>query len=75
MRQIDHAHDAENQGQPCSQHEQQQSVLNTVQQLDEEIDEIHREKIITKAFEYRVSRGHKKSDGSLRRFGVTGYWI
>jgi hypothetical protein len=47
MRQIDHAHDAENQSQACSQHEQQQSVLNTVQQLDEEIDEVHRRKLIT----------------------------
>ena len=47
VRQIDHAHDAENQSQACSQHEQQQSVLNTVQQLDEEIDEIHRRKLIT----------------------------
>jgi hypothetical protein len=74
MRQIDHAHDAENQSQARSQHEQQQSVLNTVQQLDEEIDEIHRGKINTKVFDYRVSRRHKKSDGSLRRFGVTGYW-
>jgi len=40
--QVDHAHDAEDQGEACGQHEQQQPVLDAVEQLDEEIDEVHR---------------------------------
>jgi hypothetical protein len=34
MRQIDDAHDAEDQRQPGRQHEQQQAVLHAVEQLD-----------------------------------------
>jgi hypothetical protein len=41
MRQIDHAHDAEDQRQAGGQHEQQQPVLHAVEQLDEEVGEIH----------------------------------
>ena len=42
VRQIDHAHDAEDQRQAGRQHEQQQPVLHAVQQLDQDIGEIHR---------------------------------
>jgi hypothetical protein len=41
VRQVDHAHDAEDQRQPGGQHEQQQAVLHAVEQLDEEGGEIH----------------------------------
>jgi hypothetical protein len=42
MRQVDHAHDAEDQRQTGGQHEQHQAVLDTVQDLDKEIGEVHR---------------------------------
>ena len=41
VREIDHAHDAEDQREACGQHEQQQPVLDAVEQLDEEVDEVH----------------------------------
>ena len=41
VRQIDHTHDAKNQGQTGCQQKQQQTVLNAVEQLDEEVNEIH----------------------------------
>jgi hypothetical protein len=41
MGQVDHAHDAEDQRQASRQHEQQQPVLNAVEQLDQEIHEVH----------------------------------
>ena len=50
MSQIDNAHDAKYQCKPCSQHEEQQAVLNAVQKLDEEIDEIHRGKVNTNVY-------------------------
>ena len=42
MRQVDHAHDAEDQRQASGQHEQQQPVLDAVEQLDQEINKVHR---------------------------------
>jgi len=41
VREIDHAHDAEDQREARGQHEQQQPVLDAVEQLDEEVDEVH----------------------------------
>ena len=41
MRQVDDAHDAEDQRQPGGDEEQQQAVLQAVEQLDEEEGEIH----------------------------------
>ena len=41
VREVDHAHDAEDQREPGGQHEQQQAVLHAVEQLDQEIGEIH----------------------------------
>ena len=42
VRQIDDAHDAEDQGQPGRDQEQQQSVLQRVQTLDQEGRQVHR---------------------------------
>jgi hypothetical protein len=42
MGQIDNPHDAKNKGQAGCQHEQQQSVLHTVEQLNQKINEIHK---------------------------------
>ncbi|MCY1537373.1 hypothetical protein D9M68_728640 [compost metagenome] len=42
MGQIDHPHDAEDQGEAGGQHEQQQAVLQAVEQLDQEVGEVHR---------------------------------
>ena len=41
VRQVDHAHDAEDQRQAGGQHEEQQAVLQAVEQLDEEVGEVH----------------------------------
>jgi hypothetical protein len=41
VRQVDHAHDAEDQRQTAGDQEQQQSVLQRVQALDEEGGQIH----------------------------------
>ncbi len=42
MGQVDDTHDAEDQRQAGGQHEQQQAVLDAVEQLDEEVGEIHK---------------------------------
>jgi hypothetical protein len=41
VRQVHHAHDPEDQRQAGGQHEQQQPVLDAVEQLDEEVGEVH----------------------------------
>ena len=41
MGQIDHAHDAEDQREARCQHEQQQTVLHAVEQLNQKIRNIH----------------------------------
>ena len=41
VRQVDHAHDPEDQRQPAGDEEQQQAVLDGVQALDEEGGEVH----------------------------------
>jgi hypothetical protein len=37
MGEVDHAHDAKDQGQTSSQQKQQQAVLNAVEDLNEEV--------------------------------------
>ena len=76
MRQIDHAHDAKNQGEASSQHEKQQAILNTVQKLDEEVDEIHREKINTNVLACCKLEGGKKAaekSAALARVGCLAH--
>ena len=55
MGQVHDAHDSKNQGETCCQHEKQQSILNTVQQLDEEIDVLEQRK---SQFEQDIKKDH-----------------
>ena len=45
VREVDHAHDAEDERQSAGDQEQQQSVLQRVQALDEEGGEVHAESV------------------------------